>query len=442
MTPTSKTRFEMIGPALARQVREGVDEAGRPFRYEGQAIYARVRDKGRQTWKSTQTDKPADARKWLAKWKRDGWALRNGFEPGGVVLQRGRVTVGELAKDYVDAGHPRRHGAKSPRTILNETNCLRPIRAYYADRPAASLTLADCDRYRDWRASGGYVVTYTLRGHEQTKRTKGGDRAVDLELGTLGNVLAFGVRRGLLKSNPLAGRGRFTSADKVRHCREVAPDPEGLQAIIGWLRGRDETAIADLVAFLAYSGLRVGEALPLTWPAVNLGEGLVNVHREKRGVNPWVAITPELETLLHEMQTQVTSALLFPSPFDPSKPRDVSAVRHRLTAACRKLKLGHVTPHGLRSYFVTQARQSGLTDAEIAALIGDKSGPALIASTYGDLRPDHLLAQARRIRHTVDGNGDETPGKASLKASHTCPHDSTVIQHDSPRVNHLERLAR
>ena len=94
--------------------------------------------------------------------------------------------------------------------------------------------------------------------------------------------------------------------------------------------------------------------------------------------------------------------LLFPSPFDASKPRDVSAVRHRIKAACKKLGIGHVTPHGLRSYFVTQARQSGLTDAEIAALIGDKTGPAIIAHTYGDVRSDHLLAQAQRIRLTVD----------------------------------------
>lgn len=429
-----KTRFVMIGPALARQIREGVDDQGQPFRYKGRAIYARVRDKGRLTWKSTETDKPADARKWLGKWKRDGWALRNGFEPDGMVLQRGRVTVGELAQTYVEAGHPRKHGKKSACTIRHEVNWLRPLRAYFAERPAASLALADCDRYHQWRVSGGYVVIYKLRGHEQTKRTKGGDRAVDLELTTLSNILAFGVRRGLLKSNPIAGRGRFTCGDKVRHCREVAPDPEGLQNIIGWLRQRNETAIADLVAFLAYSGVRIGEALPLTWRAVNLEEGLVNVQREKRGVNPWVAIAPELETLLREMKERAASVLLFPSPFDASKPRDASAVRHRLLAACKKLKLGRVTPHGLRSYFVTQARESGLSDADIAALIGDKTGPAIIAQTYGDVRDDHLLAQARRIRHTIAEHADGDDEKASHKASHTMPQDSGMIHDESARL--------
>jgi hypothetical protein len=52
----------------------------------------------------------------------------------------------------------------------------------------------------------------------------------------------------------------------------------------------------------------------------------------------------------------------------------------------------------MRSYFVTQCRQSGLTDADIACLIGDKSGPQIISTTYGDVRPDHLFAQAKRVR--------------------------------------------
>src|SRR5262249_7896117 len=118
------------------------------------------------------------------------------------------------------------------------------------------------------------------------------------------------------------------------------------------------------------------------------------------------------------------SALLFPSPFDQSKPRDISAVRHRITAACKKLEIGHVTPHGLRSYFVTQARQSGLSDAEIDALIGEKPGPAIIATTYGDLRPDHLLAQAQRIRLTVASRAPVGEPQSSIKGSNTSAPDS------------------
>lgn len=118
-------------------------------------------------------------------------------------------------------------------------------------------------------------------------------------------------------------------------------------------------------------------------------------------------ITTELNSLLAGMLSRhknprVDSDLLFPSPFNPTVPRDHSAIRSRLTAACKALKVRHVTPHGLRSFFVTSARESGLTDAEIAMLIGDKSGPALIASTYGDVRPEHLVRQAQRIRFRND----------------------------------------
>jgi integrase len=390
-TKKGNTRFERLGENLYRKGGVGV-------------IYARVRVNGKLTWKSTETNEPAKARKWLAKWRNEEWMVKNGFELQGVALHRQRVTVRELIEEYEKAGYPtKKMQPKSARSIVNEKYFLVPVRNYFGDKIASTVTLGDCDKYRNWRLSGGYVSTYKTRGgHPRTMPTKGGKRTVDVELNVLSSVFGLAVRRNVLKANPLAGRGRYCVASEVRHSREVAPTPEGLKEIESWLRGRKEHAIADLVCFLAFSGLRVGEALPMTWGAVNWDEKILHVTREKRGITPWVPILPEMETLLKDMKKQATGDLLFPSPLDASKPRDVSAVRHRITAACKKLEIGHVTPHGLRSYFVTQARQSGLTDAEIAMLIGDKTGPAIIAHTYGDVRSDHLLAQAQRIRLTVD----------------------------------------
>ncbi len=382
--------FQRLGESLYQKGGSGV-------------IYARVRVNGRLTWRSTETDEPAKARKWLGKWKNEEWTIKNGFELQGVVLHRQRVTVRELVDEYVAAGCPtRKMQPKSPATIRNELFFLNPVRKYFGDTIASAVTLAVCDKYRDWRLSGGYVSNFKVRGgHPRTMPTKGGKRSVDLELTVLSNVFNLALRRNVFKSNPFAGRGRYSVAEDVRHCREVAPTPEGLKQIEEWLRMRDEHGVADLVCFLAFSGLRIGEELPLTWGAVNKDEQILHVKREKRGITPWVPILPEMEALLGNMKKRATGELLFPSPFDPSKPRDVSAIRHRMTTACKKLEIGHVTPHGLRSYFVTQARQSGLTDADIAALIGDKTGPAIIAHTYGDVRPDHLVAQAQRIRLTA-----------------------------------------
>lgn len=198
----------------------------------------------------------------------------------------------------------------------------------------------------------------------------------------------------------------------------MAPTREELHRIEQWLREKSEYEVADLVCFLAYSGLRIGEALPVRWSSVNWDEEVVKVNREKRGVNPWIALIDDLKVLLTAMrrrrdawqrETGLVSEYLFPSPFEPNRTRDASAIRHRLTAACKALKIRHVTPHGLRSYYVTCCREAGLSDADIAMLIGDKTGPAIIALTYGDVRDDHLLRQVKRIKLRWEGASVDEP---------------------------------
>ncbi len=415
-------------PALPRTF----ERLGQSLYWKGGSIVARVRVNGKPTWRSTGTSNPAEARAWLKKWKSEVFMLASGIEPKGVVLHRARVTAGELMDAYVAAGMPtRKMRAKRPATVQCEQACLKPLRMFFGNKQAAALSLADCDLYRDWRVSGGFFAGVDAVAMK-LKRMRAGTRSVDLELTILANVFHLAVRRGSLKVNPLIGRGHYSTAGDIRHCREVAPTPAGLKQIEYWLRVRKEHGAADVVCFLAYSGLRIGEALPLEWEAIDWGQKVINVKREKRGITPWVPILSEMETLLREMQKRVKSHLLFPSPFDPNQQRDDSAIRHRLTAACRALGLAHVTPHGLRSYFVTQARESGLSDAEIAMLIGDKTGPAIIAHTYGDVRPDHLLKQAQRIRLTVqtcqDGAGQASSIKSSIAFQEVAPCLPSALQ--------------
>jgi hypothetical protein len=53
--------------------------------------------------------------------------------------------------------------------------------------------------------------------------------------------------------------------------------------------------------------------------------------------------------------------------------------------------------------------------------IGDKTGPAIVALTYGDVRPDHLLKQAQRIRLTVQAIQTGQRGASSIERSITWP---------------------
>src|SRR5438552_605102 len=135
-------RFERIGDSLYRR---------------GGVIFARVRVNGRRTYRSTETSEPREARAWLRKWKHESFLLKAGIEPRGVTLHRERVTVGELLDAYDKAGCPtRKMQQKAARTVTGERYCMNPVRGYFRDLPAAALTLADCDKYFDWRNSGAY----------------------------------------------------------------------------------------------------------------------------------------------------------------------------------------------------------------------------------------------------------------------------------------------
>ena len=384
--------------------------AGEPGLYwRGGMIYARVRVDGKQTFRCTNTDKIAAARKVLAKWREDAVLRQHGIEPKQAALERNRLTVAAVLKEYVEFGFPDRKSRikKTSATRETEGKSIQRLEAFFGPRAAVSLTLKDCDAYRKWRANGGY----TWQHGEKLRRSRAGDRCVDIELQTLGNALAHTVRQEKLKVNPLTGRGRYHSEEDTRHCRETAPTPQQLQIIAQTFRGRGDDVIADCLLFLGFSGLRVREALRLDWEAVDWEAGVIHVKHEKRGINPFVPILPEMETLLREIQTRARSHLLFPSDMDVNQPLPYSVVAPRLSRLCRSTGMRYVTLHGLRSFFVTQCRESGLPDTEIAALIGDKSGPAIIARTYGDVRPEHLLKQAQRVRFLAGVKPDAEASK-------------------------------
>jgi|CZKI01.1.fsa_nt_gi hypothetical protein len=52
-------------------------------------------------------------------------------------------------------------------------------------------------------------------------------------------------------------------------------------------------------------------------------------------------------------------------------------------------------------------------------LIGGKIGAAIIAQTYGDVRPDYLLKQAQRIRLTAATARPDAGDPNSIKSSNT-----------------------
>ena len=324
---TTKPVWQNIGDGLARK---------------GNVIYFRTRVGAQWSWRSSHTNNLAAARKQLDAWKHEVWAEATGLLPQPDKRhQQAGPTVNQLLDEYVASGHPTvtRRGLrpKAPKSIKGERYSIEILREFFGDQRAGGLTLGDCDRYHAWRLKGGHVARYQLRGNAVTRKTKGGHRAVDLELVVASNALSLAVRRGELKANPFNLRGCYADPSTVCHCREHAPTPAELQLIRDWLQANSRPAYAHLTCFLAYSGLRIGEGLATGWPQVDWRDELMHVRREKKGIMPWVPILPEMALLLRDLKVTAPAGtdLLFPAPFDVGRPLNDSAYRRALATACR-----------------------------------------------------------------------------------------------------------
>jgi len=172
----------------------------------GGTIYVRIYHDGKRVVRSTKTNEPVKAKKVRQRLQDELWAGRYGTILPGLQVKDRLLSVETLIKDYECAGYPtKKMRAKEPGTVIRERRLLKPILRWWGDKNPNAVTLADCDAYREWRNSGGYVSTYQLRGHKKARQTRGGDRIVDMELDALSNVLHLARRRQKIKHHPLTG---------------------------------------------------------------------------------------------------------------------------------------------------------------------------------------------------------------------------------------------
>lgn len=113
-----------------------------------------------------------------------------------------------------------------------------------------------------------------------------------------------------MRTNPIKGRTRYHREENTRHCREVAPTRDQLRLIDKSLRDTGKTTVADCIMFLAFSGVRVNETLPLLWSNVDWQSQLIHVKRQKRGINPFVPIGIEMRDFFEEDAVSVNEPLL------------------------------------------------------------------------------------------------------------------------------------
>jgi integrase len=214
-------------------------------------------------------------------------------------------------------------------------------------------------------------------------------------ISVLRHVLNVAVEAGVVYSNAAAAVKRAP----VRAKEISLPPMDKFNALIAEMRAghsRNSINCADFASGLAFTGCRVGEAREIAWRDVDFEAGEIVVRGDaETSTKNWelrrVPLIPDAHALFQTMLSE-----------RPGEPLDAKVFRVRecqksLDRAAKKVGSDRITHHDLRHLFATRCIESGVDIPTVSRWLGHKDGGALAMKTYGHLRREHSLAQAKRV---------------------------------------------
>ena len=242
--------------------------------------------------------------------------------------------------------------------------------------PVRTIGFAEIDKWKRGRGA-----TLSARSH-------------NIELETLKILLRYACQRGIVIDNHAE---QFNRRKQIQ-ATVVMPDRAQFTALVKELRNAPLTVAsgaADMVEFLAYSGMRVGEAREVRFCDVNFdlgtvlitgGEGGTKNHQQRT-----LPLFPNLRNVIDRIKTrrQVNdfNARIF----------DILSPRGAMESACIRGGLPDFTVHSMRHFFASNAIEAGINFKVIADWLGHSDGGILVAKTYGHLRSEFSAAMAEKM---------------------------------------------
>jgi integrase len=226
------------------------------------------------------------------------------------------------------------------------------------------------------------------------KLTEGvlGPNSVNRMIAQLALILEYAIEAGHISSNPAAGRRRRVKGTTPRRTFFW---PEQLPALLEAATGRYGGRGRPLIGVLAVAGLRIGEALALTWADVNLARGeLVVRHSKTEAGERVVALPPALLDELKEWKARTRFSAPTDLVFGTSQGKQDSrsnVTRRLLRPVVEKANaqlaetgipiIEALTLHGLRRGAAILSEATGATASETAGQLGHKN-PTITTGIY------------------------------------------------------------
>jgi len=220
-------------------------------------------------------------------------------------------------------------------------------------------------------------------------------------IGTLNQVIQGGIKAHKLRGGiPLQNPAEELNRAKIKQKELQLPELSQFKKLLGNLSlhsGGWGPRVADLVEFLAYSGMRVhSEAIWVRWEDVDLEKKEILVRGNpntgtKNSEMRRVPIIPDMEQLLARLKDKLgtepcTGPIL-----------KVGKCNEALARACKEIGISKLTHHDMRHLFATRCIESGVDIPTVSKWLGHKDGGVLAMKVYGHLRNEHNLQMAGEV---------------------------------------------
>jgi integrase len=269
----------------------------------------------------------------------------------------------------------------SPRSIAQYDAA---VRNHLLGSPIANLTLREVNRVSVVRSFLQGIADSTGTGAAKTARTA---LAGTLDLAVADDVLPFNAVRQV--TPPRSRKTRETERDTARAL--TREEREHLVNVADEHPAARRQDVADIVAWMAATGVRIGEALGQRWEDLDLDAGTAVVRGTKTASAVRKLHLPSW--IVERMRERVASrgGMVFPSPGDPRKdrqpdpnmPRDRRNVQRIMRDVFDAAGFPWATPHTLRRTAATLLDGAGESIADVAKHLGHRD-PSMTMRVYLD----------------------------------------------------------
>ncbi len=274
--------------------------------------------------------------------------------------------------------------------------------------PINEITVADIQNMYDWLAHGsknGFKKDIAKRSIERIG-------------GFLGRILKVAEAMHVIDESPYKPVLLRNHGVPSRHHKAVTDEEVArIRAAVPLLTDRRERLYA---ALLVYTGMRREEILGLRWENIHLDDGYGDVVQVVvYPDNKYTVVKDHPKTTSSERSFIIPDALadiLCPEKRSsgfviegrtPDDPASFSTFQRTSRAVFKKLGMTRYDNHDWRATFATQLKESGMTSAQVADLLGH-ADTRMVETVYATARKQGILKYKNAVDSICAGTGGHT----------------------------------